>query len=364
MKDFFEHPLYGQNTVAALCWCIGILLVAISFRRTITKGLVYFAFRFLKKYAGKSIGRDKLFLLMRKPLGTFILLVAVYFAFDNMQFPLEWKLVSEDHFGIKMFLLRSYEIAFAIAFTTVVFRIVDFIGLVMSHRTKLAGGKSNDQLVPFLKESVKVLVVILSIFISLGSIFRINVASLIAGLGIGGLAVALAAKESIENLLGSFTIFLDKPFVVGDLVKTGAIEGNVESIGFRSTRIRTLDKTCITVPNKKMVDAELDNLSMRSHRRVHFTLNLDYSTPPVSLKKITEEIQFLLGWDKRIMPDNKQVRLQEFGPASINLMILFYLETTDGDLYLSVLEEVNYGILEIIERNGSKFATNTAPAVK
>ena len=357
MKEFFEHPLYGQNTVAELCWCLGILLVAISFRNTITKSLVYFSFRFLNKHSGRSIGPEKLFLLMKKPFGYLILLVSIYLAFDNMSFPASWHLVSEEHFGIKMILLRSFEIAFAIAFTTVIFRVVDFGGIVMSHRANLAGTKTNDQLIPFLKEAVKVLIIILSIFISLGSIFQINVASLIAGLGIGGLAVALAAKESIENLLGSFTIFLDKPFVVGDHVKTVGIEGIVESIGFRSTRIRTLEKTCITVPNKKMVDAELDNLSMRSHRRVRFILNLDQATRPDSLKKITEEILLLLGWDKRIMPDNKQVRLQEFGPTSINVLVLFYLETTDGDIYLAVLEEVNYGILEILARNGSNFAS-------
>jgi MscS family membrane protein len=356
MKEFFEHPLYGQNTVAELCWCLGILLIALVFRNAITKSLVHFSFRFLKKYSDGSIGPDMLFRLMKKPFGYFILLVSLYLAFDRMSFPASWNLVAEDHFGIKMMLLRSFEIAFAISFTTVLFRVVDFIGLIMSHRSNLKGTKSNDQLIPFLKESVKVLLIIFSIFISLGSIFKINVASLIAGLGIGGLAVALAAKESIENLLGSFTIFLDKPFLVGDHVKTAGIEGTVESIGFRSTRIRTLEKTCITVPNKKMVDAELDNLSMRSNRRVRFILNIDYSTSPISVKKITEEILLLLGWDKRIMPDNKQVRLQEFGPASINLLVLFYLETTDGDVYLSVLEEVNYGIMEILERNGSQFA--------
>src|SRR6185369_10292037 len=124
-----------------------------------------------------------------------------------------------------------------------------------------------DQLVPFLREAIKIIIGVFSFFFILGAVFHINIASLIAGLGIGGLAFALAAKETLENLLGSFTIFLDKPFVVGDVVKVGSAEGTIENIGFRSTRIRTLEKTLLTVPNKKMVDAELDNLTERVVRR-------------------------------------------------------------------------------------------------
>src|SRR6185295_11619359 len=101
---------------------------------------------------------------------------------------------------------------------------------------------------------------------------------LIAGLGIGGLALALAAKETIENLFASFTIFLDKPFTIGDLVQVGSVTGKVESIGFRSTRIRTAEKSFVTVPNKKMVDVELENQSERFERRAYFTIGLTYAT--------------------------------------------------------------------------------------
>ena len=94
----------------------------------------------------------------------------------------------------------------------------------------------------------------------MSKIFNIDVTALAAGVGIGGIAIAMASKESLENLLGSFTIFFDKPFLVGDLVTTGNITGTVEKVGFRSTRIRTFDKSIVTVPNKNMISAELDNL--------------------------------------------------------------------------------------------------------
>ena len=110
-------------------------------------------------------------------------------------------------------------------------------------------------------------------------------------MGVGGIAIAMASKESLENLLGSFTIFLDQPFNVGDIVKIGTITGVVEKVGFRSTRIRTFDKSLVTVPNKKMVDAELDNLGMRPVRRAKFNIGLTYNTSQETIRNIVTDIQ-------------------------------------------------------------------------
>ena len=129
------------------------------------------------------------------------------------------------------------------------------------------------------------MVVIFGVLIILGNIFGIEITALAAGLGIGGVAVALASKESLENLLGSFTIFFDQPFTVGDIVTVGNITGLVEKVGFRSTRIRTFDKSLVSVPNKKMVDADLDNLGKRDVRRVKFYLGLTYDTKIDQIKK-------------------------------------------------------------------------------
>ena len=110
-------------------------------------------------------------------------------------------------------------------------------------------------------------------------------------MGVGGIAIAMASKESLENLFGSFTIFLDQPFTVGDIVTIGAITGVVEKVGFRSTRIRTFDKSLVSVPNKKMVDAELDNLGKRDVRRVKFYLGLTYDTKIDQIKKLFQKLK-------------------------------------------------------------------------
>ena len=113
-------------------------------------------------------------------------------------------------------------------------------------------------MIPFAIDIAKVLTIVLGVVMILGNVFEVNVTALVTGLGIGGVAFALASKESLENLLGSFTIFFDKPFTVGDIVTLGGVTGIVEKVGFRSTRIRTFDKSVVTVPNKNIISTELD----------------------------------------------------------------------------------------------------------
>jgi MscS family membrane protein len=356
LRKLFNYPLYGQDTVAELSWCIGILLIGLLLKRLLTRLLTHFLFQILKRYSGEDVGYDKLHVLVKKPLGYLVLLLTLYFAADCLSFPNEWHLASDDHFGLRMILQRSFHLLLIASLSFIILRIVDFFGLVLKYRSSLADTK-DDQLVPFIKEAIKVLIIILSMFTILGSVFRINVASLIAGLGIGGLAVALAAKESIENLLGSFTIFLDKPFMVGDYVKISSFEGTVESIGFRSTRIRTVEKTLVTVPNKKMVDAELDNISRRTHRRIRFTFGLEGGSTSAQIRTITKGIKDFMEKDERILPDTRQVSLLELGTNSVNMLVLCYMESPDYSDYLHLQEDLNYVILDLMEHNKVTFSS-------
>ncbi|MFI5149800.1 MAG: mechanosensitive ion channel family protein [Bacteroidia bacterium] len=359
LKKFFAYPLYGQDTVAELSWCIGILLAGLLLKRLLTRLLTHFLFQILKRYSGEAVGYNKLLQLVKKPLGYLVLLLTIYFASDQLSFPNSWHLASEDRFGIRMILNRTFHLLFIASLSFVILRIVDFFGLVLKYRSGMAETR-DDHLVPFIKEAIKVLIIILSIFTILGSVFKINVASLIAGLGIGGLAVALAAKESIENLLGSFTIFLDKPFMVGDYVKISAFEGTVESIGFRSTRIRTVEKTLVTVPNKKMVDAELDNLSRRSQRRIRFTFGLEGRSNAEQIRTISKGIQEFMEKDPRILPENRYVTLLELGTNSVNMLVLCYIDNPDYANYLDVQQDLNYTILSLMEQHKVSFSTPVA----
>ena len=155
-----------------------------------------------------------------------------------------------------------------------------------------------------------------------------NVASIITGLGIGGLAVALAAKESLENLLASFTIFLDKPFVVGDSVKIGNIVGTVERVGFRSTRIRTLEKSLVSMPNKKMVDDVLDNLTNRNIRRVKFNIGLQLENKKENIDKFIAQIKSVVEKHDLTGPDF-YIYFQGFDESNYSIFMLYFINTTE-----------------------------------
>ena len=351
----FLHRTFLGNTIESFCWFIGIILMGLLFRKLLSKLLALFLFKFFQKYT-KGVGYNKLLLLLKKPLEIFILLITIYIAFDRFHFPEEWNMVTIEHFGLRLILSMLFQIFVVVCFTWIVLRLIDFFGVVFMHRAKKAQSKSDNQLIPFLKDVAKVMVIIFSFFFILGTVFHLNIASLIAGLGIGGLAVALAAKESLENLFGSFTIFLDKPFVVGDLIKVGTVEGNIEKIGFRSTRIRTAEKSFVTVPNKKMVDSELDNLSMRMQRLAKFNIGLTYETKPEQIKNIVKNIQICLDNYPIIMKDETIIKLHNFSETAINIMVSYTVDTMEFKVYLNVREEINYKIMEIVEKYGTRFA--------
>lgn len=357
MTEFFQRSILG-NTLENIAWFLGIILLGLVFQRLLSKAISFFVFKFLQKYS-VGVSFDKFLSLLKKPMGYFILVLAIYIGSNQLSFPGEWHLATADQFGLRMVMYRGFQIIVIVNITWLLLRVADFFGLILLYRASLTETKSDDQLVPFVKESIKVIILIFSLFFILGSVFKLNIASLIAGLGIGGLAVALAAKESLENLLGSFTIFLDKPFVIGDLINIGAVEGTVEKIGFRSTRIRTVEKTYVTVPNKKLVDTELDNLSLRTLRRAKFNIGLTYETKPSQFKKIIDEIHRFVEAHPHTVNGETKVRLFEFGDSSINVMILYFVDTMDLDVYLSVREEINYKIMEIVEANDSGFAYPT-----
>lgn len=350
------------NTIESYCWFAGIILIGLLLMRLLSKLLTLFIFRVLKRYT-TGVGYDKLLPLLKKPLNIFILLITIYIGVNHLDFPPEWHIVSMERFGIRMILYRCFQIAIVGSLTWILLRLTDFLGLVMMHRASLTESKSDDQLVPFVKESIKVILVIFSVFFMLGAIFKLNIASLIAGLGIGGLAIALAAKESLENLLGSFTIFLDKPFVIGDLIRINGIEGKVEKIGFRSTRLRTPEKSYVTVPNKKLVDSELDNLSLRIQRRASFKLGLTYDTKALQFKKIIAEIKSAIEAHPHILAGETRITLYEFDASSINITVLYFVDTLEYDVYIQVRQELNYKIMEIIESNGASFAYPTTTVI-
>lgn len=209
--------------------------------------------------------------------------------------------------------------------------------------------------IPIFSRITKVGVWCLAFVIALDSV-GVHVMGLVAGLGIGGMAVAFAAKDSIENVFGSLAIAADTPFKIGHFVKIGGITGTVESVGLRSTRLRTLDRTLVTVPNGRVISEVVENYSQRDRFKYETTIGLLYSSTAAQLAFVIDEIKKMLLGDPRVYSDGVRVRLARFAASSIDIDILTWVTVEDYSRYTAVAEELNFQILGIVARSGTDFA--------
>ena len=187
--------------------------------------------------------------------------------------------------------------------------------------------------------------------------------SVLAGLGVGGLAVALAARDSLANLLGSMLIMIEKPFRVGHVVRVSGGEGTVEDVGFRSTRIRTADNSLISIPNNSVVNATVENLSFRKMRRQRFVIQVTYDTPREKLEELMAGIKQLITDHPLTNKTNFNVRFNDFGESSLNILVYFHIETTDYSAELEAREEILLRIMDLAKELGTEFAFPTRTLV-
>lgn len=353
MQDFLQVTFQGNSVGRYISFGV-IILLGVLFKRLLARAISYLLFRTFRRQAG-TVGVQQFYQLTRRSLGMFLLLIFIYIACDLLRFPAEWNLAPVNEFGLRMILFMVWEILLLSCIIWVALKVIDFVGLILLARAARDENSTNDQLIPFAMDVIKVIVATLGIFLILGTVFHLNVGSLIAGLGIGGLAIALAAKDTLENLFGSFTIFADKPFKIGDLVKIGEITGTVEKIGFRSTRLRTFEQSYVTIPNKKMIEAELENLTMRTSMRSRLDLQLAFDTPAEIITNLIQEINNSFSQHPQVLDDHV-VKLNGWGESSLQIYILYYVKTSDWDEYMNIREELNFRILEIFRAQGIAFA--------
>ena len=351
--QFLLKEILG-NTLQDYSWFFGAILLGIIFKKLISKYLSRLLFKIIGK-KGAEVGVEKFDELLTKPIGLCIMLSIIYLGSTHISYPTEWNLAPENEIGLRMFIHKGFSLIYVYSIFWIILRFIDYISLILHKRAEQTENKMDDQLIPFVIDIVKIITYIFALIIVMGNIFNVNVTALATGVGIGGIAIAMASKESLENLLGSFTIFLDQPFTVGDTVTVGSVTGTVEKVGFRSTRIRTFDKSLVTLPNKNMIQAELDNLGMRPVRRVKFNVGLTYETSPDQMKVIVSEIQEMINQHEKTNQEGK-VRFQEFGSSSLDILVMYFVDSPRWDDLIDVKEDVNYKIMEIVKRNNSDFA--------
>lgn len=244
---------------------------------------------------------------------------------------------------------------FVVAVAWSLLRVVDVVSRRVEHRLLERGQAPATGLVPPGRKAVKALVVVLSA-VALFDAFGFNVAALVAGLGVGGIAVALAAQKTIENLFGGVTLYADRPVRVGDFCRFGDQIGTVEEIGVRSTRVRTLDRTVVSVPNAEFVNMKLENFAVRDRMRIATALGLRYETTPDQLRYVLVEIRRLLYAHAKVTPDPARIRFVGFGAHSLDLEIFAYVDTRDWNEFLGIREDIYLRIMDIVKASGSGFA--------
>jgi MscS family membrane protein len=191
------------------------------------------------------------------------------------------------------------------------------------------------------------------------SAFGYPVATLLAGLGIGGLAVAFGAQKTVENLFGSVSLAADQPFRVGDFVKVEDFVGNVESIGLRSTRFRTLDRTLISIPNGHVADMRLESFTARDRMRLATTIGVEYGTTHAQMVQVLEGFERVLREHPKIWPDAVVVRFKEFGASSLDIEIMAWFQVPQWSDFQLCRQEVLLGFMKVVEDAGTAFAFPT-----
>jgi MscS family membrane protein len=352
MNELNWNRLFLDNYLSQYFIVASIVLFTFTIKKYVGQLVAKLFYKFLKRF-GKKIDDKSFSPIVLKRLELFLFLIIAFSAIDSLNFPkvLNTVIFKTDTKTIA----NSIEVGILIiVFFSLFLRFIDYMAGVLENNAKLDLAEDN-QLIVFFKDFLKIIVIIIGFLTILQFVFHQNISQFLAGLSIVGAAIALSARESLENLIASFIIFFDKPFVTGDLLKVNNITGFVEKIGLRSTRIRTLEKTTVSVPNKQMVDSIVDNLSLRTHRRCEIKLEIESETSSTVLETLLNKCKELLKVDEIT---DSSVFLSDITPSSLVISIEFFTTPIAIKEYFSVKQTINLKLLQTLEGLSIKIAGN------
>ena len=338
--NFFSERIFG---IPLYKWIFSILvfLLFLSFRKIFT----YFIVKILKKIVSKTKTKidDKILKVIIPPVRYLFIVFGIWSSIRIL--------------GIKgIFFQHLIKSLVIISVFWIFYNIVNTFKSEIYKFSAKFGKELSQEIGNFFIKTLKLLIIVLGIA-SILQEWGINVSALVASLGLGGLAFALAAKDTVANLFGGLTILADKSMKLGDWIKVGSVEGIVEDIGLRTSKIRTFEKSLIIVPNSYIANNPIENFSRRQNRRIKMYVGLTYDTPVKVVRKIVEDIKNMLIEHPRIDKNlTLLVYFDEFGDSSLNIFIYTFTDTADWEEYLAIKQDVMLKIMEIVERNGSSFA--------
>ncbi len=369
----FLHNRTSDWVVAGVCVLLA-LFAARPMAALVAKVVSSLIFKFSHrrhKHAYSEVARD--------PIGKLLSLVLYYVAVLRLAWPFNFVIYARPADGtskaITLTLLdiadRFFHLFIILQLAIVLARTTDYIFRIQIQEALENGETERRQLFPLMRDVTKIILWTLTAFWVLGSVFNVNIPALIAGLGIGGVAIALAAKESVENFFAAFVILTDKPFQTGDSIRIGTLEGSVELIGFRSTRLRHSDGSMFVIPNRTLVGQNLENLSKRIRSRVQLKVLLRNDLPSDALKGLMQTLEKRIAQTENVRQP-VDVNISTFGRATIELMITYHLpmpslgQAEEEDLKQDISLKI-YGILSeyaVVEGAAEPSRTETGKNLK
>lgn len=335
--SFLNDPQY-QLPIALIIF-IFFLLARKLFR------IIVFTFisKLVKKT--KTTFDDELLHAVEKPTHFLFIVIGLQVALGFIEIPEE----------LQAFVGHTIKSLFGFTIFWAIYNMLNPLSNVLHKITAKFGKELSDDITNFIIKSLKFVVISIG-FAAIMNEWGYNISGFLASLGLVGMALALAAKDTAANLFGSLVIFSDRPFKIGDWIYTPDVEGIVERIGIRSTKIRTFAQALVTVPNAVLANSAILNWSAMGKRRIKMQLGLTYSTTALQMQTIVEELREMLFKHEEIHQETIHIYFTDFNDSSLGIFCYFFTNTTNWGEYMKVREDVNLKVMQLVEKNGASFA--------
>lgn len=341
VKEIFS-TFFDINAFSIKNLIIAIIILAFFF---IFKGLFsrIIIKIFSKSKDKESIKKNSFF----KPLKLFFCSLGLYLALTSLNPTIFFKSIIIKAFKLIVIILTTYA-----------------IGKLVSPNSKFEKAlrkkmnKANDGMIKTICKTLKIVIYIVGALIAISEL-GFNVSTLLAGIGIGGVAIALAAQDTASNVIAALMIILDKPFEIGDWICVGTIEGSVEEVTFRSTRIREAQNTIVSIPNSTIVNNNITNWSRLQKRKISMNLVLDFNTSLKTVADVQNDLLILIEQEENIIKDGYYVKFDQIAANGFNLKIFFYTSIINYTDYLTFLDNINFKIMNILQKHKCNLAYDT-----
>jgi MscS family membrane protein len=335
--NFINNPDYN------IYIAIAIVTLFLIFKKLF---LVLTKYGFNKFFSNKEEpSTEEIFYSIQKPLSYMFIFIGINIALKFLNIPEE----------MLEFIIPLIKSGFAFIIFWTMYNALTPLKSNINTITSKFGKELSDDITNFLIKTLRFLIIAFG-FVAIMSVWGYNISGFLASLGLVGMALALAAKDTAANLFGSLVIFSDRPFKVGDWIMTPEVEGIVEEVGIRSTKVRTFAQALVTVPNAVLANSAILNWSRMGKRRIKMHIGLTYSTTASQMETIVQELRAMLIAHKEIHQETIYIYFTDFQDSSLGIFCYFFTKTTNWGEYMRVREDVNLRIMHIVENNGASFA--------